>query len=158
MIDRTELANEVVMVSVKLLRWLRAADAAPLLTGPQTSALGVVIHSGRIRMSDLARLEEVSRPTITSTAGQLLDLGLISREADSEDGRVTWLRATDNGLKVFSEGQTRRIAPLADSLSGVSEADQLILLEASRLLTTLLPPLPRSQETKEPLDSRPQHC
>lgn len=140
MTGRADLASEVVMVSAQMLRWLRASDPAPALTGPQASALGVVIHSGGLRMSDLARLEEVSRPTITNTAGQLQGLGLITRNTDDDDGRVSWLRATNRGVKVFEEGQRRRISPLADALASVSEADQSILREACQLLTVLLPP------------------
>lgn len=142
MTDRTELANEVVIVSAKLLRWLRAADRAAALSGPQASALAVILHSGRIRMSDLARLEEVSRPSITNTAGQLEGQGLIQREPDEEDGRVSWLRVTKRGRKVFEEGQARRTAPLADALGQLTEADRLQVLRAARILATCLPPPP----------------
>jgi DNA-binding MarR family transcriptional regulator len=139
MIDHQSLADQVVTASAKLLRWLRAADTAPALSGPQASALGVIIHSGRIRMSDLARIEEVSRPTITSTALQLEERGLVDRERDPGDGRVSWLRASEKGRQVFFEGQARRVAPLAAALGGLSEADRSALLEACRLLSAMLP-------------------
>jgi DNA-binding MarR family transcriptional regulator len=144
MSDTLALADDMVTASAKLLRWLRAADPAPVLTGPQASALGVIIHSGRIRMSDLARIEEVSRPTITNTAGQLQRAGLIDRDADEADGRVCWLRATERGLEVFQTGQKRRIAPLADALDEVSEADRALLRRACRILTAVLPLSPGS--------------
>jgi DNA-binding MarR family transcriptional regulator len=139
MTTSADLANEITTASAKLLRWLRAADPAPAMTGPQASALAVIIHSGRIRMSDLARLEEVSRPAITNTANQLEAQDLISREADQKDGRVSWLQATPKGRKLFANGQGRRVAPLAKAVAELGEADQATLLRACQILTRLLP-------------------
>lgn len=122
----TETADRLTLASVRLTRWLRAADPEPGLSGPQASALAVIVHAGRIRMSDLAALEEVSRPTITRVAGELQALGLIEREADPADGRIGWLSATAAGRARLEEGQARRIAPLAavlDTLSVQERAD-----------------------------------
>lgn len=133
-----ELANRLTLVSVRLTRWLRAADAAATLSGPQASALAVVVHAGRIRMSDLAALEEVSRPTITRVAAELQALGLIERAADPEDARVGWLSATPAGRKRLAEGQARRIAPLAEAVAGLSREERETLGAAAALLERLV--------------------
>lgn len=133
-----ELANRLTLVSVRLTRWLRAADAAATLSGPQASALAVVVHAGRIRMSDLAALEEVSRPTITRVATELQALGLIERAADPGDARVGWLSATPAGRKRLAEGQARRIAPLAKAVAGLSREEQETLGAAAALLERLV--------------------
>lgn len=133
------VANELVTANAKLLRWLRAADSKPALSGPQASALGVIIHADGIRMSDLAGLEEVSRPTITNTAAQLEREGLIDRQSDPTDGRVSWLRATERGRRIFAEGQSRRIAPLASGLAELTDDDRLVLLRSCRIINALLP-------------------
>ena len=134
------LADRLTLSAVRLTRWLRVADPAPRLSGPQASALAVVVHAGRIRMSDLAALEEVSRPTITRVAGELGALGLIDRTVDAQDRRVMWLTATENGRVLLAEGQARRIAPLAEAISQLTPGDRLRLEDGLAVLESLLGP------------------
>lgn len=133
-----ELADRLVTASVLLTRWLRAADPSPRLSGPQASALAVIVHAGRIRMSDLARLEEVAKPTVTRVAGELEALGLISRRSDADDRRVSWLEATARGRRVLAEGQARRIAPLAQALGTLDEQGQAALAAGVETLEGML--------------------
>lgn len=132
------LADRLTLAAVRLTRWLRAADLAPWLSGPQASALAVVVHAGRLRMSDLAAFEEVSRPTITRVAGELQGLGLITRETDPADGRVSWLAASEAGRILLAEGQARRIAPLASAISVLPDDRRAALDEGLAVLENLL--------------------
>ena len=138
------LADRLTLAAVRLTRWLRAADPSPRLSGPQASALAVVVHAGRLRMSDLAAFEEVSRPTITRVAGELQGLGLIDRRADPDDRRVAWLTATDAGRALLAEGQARRTAPLAAAVAALPDARRAALDEGltvlERLLAEAVPP------------------
>lgn len=122
------VADRLTLTAVQLIRWLRAADPSPRLSGPQASALAVVVHGGRLRMSDLAAMEAVSRPTVTRIAAELQAMGLISREPDPSDGRVAWLSATGSGRRVLEEGQARRIAPLAAAIDALPEARRAALV------------------------------
>ncbi|MDO8297157.1 MAG: MarR family transcriptional regulator [Caulobacter sp.] len=133
-----ELADRLTLASMRLTRWLRAVDAAAQLSGPQASAISVVVHSGRIRMSDLARLEEVSRPTITRLAGELQARGLVERQADPDDGRVVWLAPTPEGRRLLAEGQSRRIAPLTAAIERLSAEALADLLAGLAVTETLL--------------------
>lgn len=132
------LADRMTFAAVRLTRWLRAVDPSPRLSGPQASALAVVVHAGRVRMSDLAAFEEVSRPTITRVAADLQVLGLIQREPDPADGRVSWLTATKAGRAVLAEGQARRIAPLAAAVAALSDDERLALAHGLEVLERLL--------------------
>jgi DNA-binding MarR family transcriptional regulator len=69
------LADDLVVSAVRLTRWLKAADSAARLSGPQASALAIIVYAGHITPSDLARLEQVKRPTIARVLGQLTDAG-----------------------------------------------------------------------------------
>ncbi|MBA3050892.1 MAG: MarR family transcriptional regulator [Alphaproteobacteria bacterium] len=138
MTEAHETADRLTLASVRLTRWLRAADPSPTLSGPQASALAVVVHSGRIRMSDLAVFEEVSRPTITRVAGELQALGLIDRAADPADGRIGWLSATAAGRARLADGQARRIAPLAAAVSALPDDRRAALAEGLAVLESLL--------------------
>tara|TARA_R110002051_G_scaffold4294_1_gene22992 strand:- start:735 stop:1193 length:459 start_codon:yes stop_codon:yes gene_type:complete len=132
------LADGLTLDAVRLTRWLRAADPAPTLSGPQASALAVVVHAGRIRMSDLARVEEVSRPTVTRIARELLTLGLIARTIDPADARVSWLTATRSGRARLAAGQARRLEPLVSALDALSPADRSSLVAGAAVLNELI--------------------
>ncbi|MEM8713163.1 MAG: MarR family transcriptional regulator [Planctomycetota bacterium] len=127
------------MQAVKLTRWLRAADTAARLSGPQASALAIIVHAERIRPSELAELEEVKRPTIARTIRQLSDLGLIKRKVDSSDARSAFLIATQKGKTLLEEGQKRRIEPLARAFMGLSPGERLTLEKAARIVEGILP-------------------
>ena len=133
------LAKDLSVMAVRLTRWLRAADTEPALTGPEASALAVIIHSGGIGPSALAELEQVRRPTVSRTVNALVDRGLVAREPDPEDGRAHCLRATEAGLALWQSGQMRRIAPLAERIAELSEPDRArlgALLEILDRITT----------------------
>ena len=133
------LAGRLVTGAVKLTRWLRAADPAPQLSGPQASAMAIIVHAKRIRPSELADLEEVRRPTAARTIGQLSSMKLISRVADPSDARSAFLVATKKGVALFDLGQRRRIKPLANALSKISPDENRTLKHAAAILERLLP-------------------
>lgn len=132
-----DVAFRLITGAVRLTRRLRGEDAGARLTGPQASALAVVVHAGAIRLSDLAALEEVGRPAISKTVAQLEAAGLLRRTPDSTDGRATLLSATLEGLQLFEDGHRRRVAPLATALAGLSTSDQHVLARAAELLDAL---------------------
>ena len=85
------LANDLVLASVKLTRHLRVADKQARMSGPQASALAVIVYAGRIRVSDLAAMEQVRSPTMVQMVNQLEAQGLAVREGDETDRRVSWV-------------------------------------------------------------------
>lgn len=130
-------ADRLVTASVKLTRRLRALDPAPKLSGAQASALAIVIFAKEIKPSALAALEEVKRATMARTIGQLEEKGLIRRNADPEDARSVFLKATPAGLRLFREGQRRRINPLHRALGRLPAADRRVLANALPVLERL---------------------
>ena len=133
------LADLLVTSAVKLTRWLRAVDPSAQLSGPQASALAIIVHARRIRPSELADLEEVKRPTVARTIGQLSSMKLISRVADSADARSAFLVPTKKGETLLADGQRRRIKPLALALSKISPEERETLERAATIPERLLP-------------------
>lgn len=131
------LANDLVLAAIRLTRQLRAADKLAKMSGPQASALAVIVYAGSIRISDLAALEQVRGPTIVQLVNHLEEAGLAERQGDDKDRRVSWVSATLKGKRLLQEGQDRRIAPLAARIEQLSEADRTILLRAITLIQTL---------------------
>ncbi|MFN3946442.1 MAG: MarR family winged helix-turn-helix transcriptional regulator [Allosphingosinicella sp.] len=136
--DHQEDAVRLAGAAARLVRWLRAADPAPRLTGAQASALAVIVHAEGVTPSELARWEEVKRPTVARTLAQLDALGLLERAPSPTDGRAVRLRASDKGRRWFAEGQTRRARPLAQALAALPAEKAARLRGALPLLEQLI--------------------
>ena len=134
------LANELSILSVRLIRWLRAADEGSALTGPLTSALAVIVHSGGIAPSALAELEQVRRPTITRVVDELVARGLVRREPHPTDRRGSIVVATSEGLTLWRTGQLRATAPLAARIENLGPAERKRLEDIIPLLSRLMEP------------------
>jgi DNA-binding MarR family transcriptional regulator len=129
-----QLADSLHSAAIHLLRRLRKVDAATGLSPARLSALSVVVCGGPIRVSDLARAEQVKTPTITPIVAALEEAGLIARTADADDARASILSATSRGQKLMAEGRARRVATLTAQLRALKARDRAILEKAAVLL------------------------
>lgn len=134
------LANELSIMAVRLIRWLRAADERTALTGPHTSAMAVIVHSGGIAPSALAELEQVRRPTITRVVNELVARGLVRREPHPTDKRGSVLVATSEGLALWHTGQLRATAPLAARIETLGPDERHQLEGVMPLLARIMEP------------------
>lgn len=128
------MANTLALLAVKLPRTLRAMDATPELTISESSALGVLVHSGAINLGKLAEYEQVTAASISRTVGVLERRGLVSRAKDAVDGRGSVVQSTLLGTQVFKEGHKRKLAPLVDWLEQLPARDHARLLDVFDLL------------------------
>lgn len=67
-----------------------------------------LVRLGPQRSSVLADAAHVDPSTISRQVTHLVDLGLVQRRADPEDGRATLLVATERGVAVHAQVQERR--------------------------------------------------
>jgi DNA-binding MarR family transcriptional regulator len=132
-----ELADRLHSAAIHLLRRLRRADTDTGLSPARLSALSVVVFGGPMRISDLARAEQVKTPTITPIVAALENDGLITREADEQDARAAVLRATAKGQKLMAEGRARRVATLTAELRKLPATDRDALRRAVAVLQQL---------------------
>jgi DNA-binding MarR family transcriptional regulator len=130
----TRLADELHSASIHLLRRVRRDDESVGLSAARLSALSVVVFGGPIRISALARAEQVRTASMTPLVAALERDGLITRQSDPSDARAVILRATPKGVKLMAEGRARRVANLATELRGLSAADRTALQRAARIL------------------------
>ena len=59
---------------------------------------------------------------------------LVTRKVDAQDGRVTWISATDKGRKLLMKGRAQRVRALAERLQSFSRSDVESLDEAAKLI------------------------
>jgi DNA-binding MarR family transcriptional regulator len=96
-LDETD-ASRLQATFVRLARFVGAQNPSGL---PMTvaSVFAVVAEGAEPTLSALAEIEGVARPTITRVVGDLEQLGLVERIADSADGRVSRVRLTPRGAE-----------------------------------------------------------
>jgi DNA-binding MarR family transcriptional regulator len=137
MADERAIADRLHSAAIHLLRRVRRVDEATGLSGAKLSALSVVVFAGPISLRDLAAAEQVRPPSMTRTVRELELDGLITRETDDSDRRVTRIRATAKGEQLLKQGRGARIKLLADLLRSLDADDLSLLDEASKALERL---------------------
>jgi DNA-binding MarR family transcriptional regulator len=90
-----------------------------------------------MRVTDLARAEQVKPPTMTRIVAALEAEGLVRRRRVSDDARAATLEATPRGVRVMQEGRRRRVARLAAGLERLDPRDLDLLARAAGLIQEL---------------------
>jgi DNA-binding MarR family transcriptional regulator len=122
-----ELAARLRLAVTRLARRLRQQSAEGL-SPSQTSALASIERHGGLTPSELAAVERIQRPTATRVLAALADAGLVTREPDAADRRVTRAAITREGEAVLRRGRSRKNAYLARRLREL-DADEVETLE-----------------------------
>jgi DNA-binding MarR family transcriptional regulator len=143
--DALALADELHSTAIHLLRQLRKEDDATGLSAPRLSALSVVVFGGPVTLGQLARAEQVKPPTMTRIVTGLESDGLVTREGDERDKRLTRIHATPKGQKVLMAGRARRVELLASAVERLGAAELAVLGRATQLLRKLIDSMRRVQ-------------
>jgi len=108
---------------------------------PSRFVLKKVEELGPVRMSELGRHMEISKPYMTCIVDMLIDEGLVERVYDPRDRRVVKIRITGAGRDVLREFTEAVRASIVRRLSSLSSEDVSSLLEsmqdANRILSKL---------------------
>src|SRR5687767_3335486 len=102
--DPAAIADVLHSAAIHLLRTVRREDARSGLSPARLSALSIVVFAGPMRMTDLARAEQVRPPTMTSIVAGLEQDGLVRRRMDAADARATRIEATARGVRLMHAG------------------------------------------------------
>jgi DNA-binding MarR family transcriptional regulator len=129
-----ELAFQLHSAVLHLMRRIRHEDDALGLSAPRLSALSTVAFGEPRTLGEMARMEQVTPPTMTRMVASLEREGLVTRKADRSDKRVIWVEATAKGRRLIEQGRTARVAFLAGHLAGLTAEERRVLAEASELM------------------------
>jgi len=124
------VADALHSATIHLLRGIREEDERTGIGPARLSALSVLVFAGPMRLTELARLEQVKPPTMTKVITGLEAVGLVRRRADPADARAVRLEATARGTKLLQEGRRRRVDRLAAALRALT-ADEVNVLAAA---------------------------
>jgi DNA-binding MarR family transcriptional regulator len=139
------LADQLHSAAIHLLRHLRKEDDASGISAPRLSALSVVVFGGPVTLGQLARAEQVKPPTMTRIVTGLENDGLVRREGDKRDRRLTRIHATPKGQKVLVAGRARRVELLAREVERLGATELAELGRGAQLLRELIDSMRRAQ-------------
>ncbi len=132
-----QLAEELRLVIGRLARRLRQQTPGGL-TPSQRSVLTTLEQGGPMRMGELARVENVSAPSITGIVDRLEDRRLAARVPDPDDARSTLVQITDEALRIMADSRRQRSIFLAERVARLDPEERSILTEALPLLDRLI--------------------
>ncbi|MGH9347623.1 MAG: MarR family winged helix-turn-helix transcriptional regulator [Vicinamibacterales bacterium] len=135
--QRTAVADALHSAAIHLLRGVRKEDARTGVGPARLSALSVLVFAGPMRLTELARIEQVRPPTMTKVVAGLEAAGLVRRRADAGDARAVRLEATARGTKLLLEGRRRRVARLASALQPLTFDELDVLARAAALVESV---------------------
>jgi len=132
-----ELAARLRLVVTRLARRLRQESSSGL-SPSLTAALSTLERHGPLTPSELAARERVQRPTATRILAGLDAAGLIVREPDPSDGRVTRVRVTPAARTLLRRLRGRKTAYLARRMRRLTPEELVTLEQAAAILERLL--------------------
>jgi DNA-binding MarR family transcriptional regulator len=134
---QTELAARLRLVVGRLHRRIRI-DGRESIPPLQLSALASVEQHGPLRLSELARREAVTAPTMSRVLAALDEQGLVIRTADPQDARGVLISLSDGGAARLAEVRSHRTALVARRLARLDEDQRRTLADALPALEALL--------------------
>src|SRR5437899_3335947 len=117
------LAASLRLAVMRLARRLRQQSEADV-TPSMLSALSTIERHGPMTLSELAAHERVQPPTVTTILGRLESTGLVAKDTDLDDRRVTWVSLTAEGRRFVEAERSKKTAYLARRLARLGAADR----------------------------------
>ena len=130
--DQLAIAHELERVSLWARRGMPARMSSTSIT-----TLDSLEYSGPMRITDLAELQGVTQPGMTTLVNRLAAEGYAERFPDPTDGRATLVRITPAGRQVLTERHAARSAAISAAISRLPAEHQQALSAAAEALHAL---------------------
>lgn len=142
MIDETsaeDLATgaELLSLIARLNRWATSEAGLPIPTA-QARLLVHIADAGRTRISDLARIDHCSQPTMTNQVQRLEAAGLVARASDPADARASLIFTTAAGDALIADVRANRAGTVSPLLARLDPSDRERLSDAVDVLRALV--------------------
>jgi DNA-binding MarR family transcriptional regulator len=137
----------------RLSRQFNASARHEGLTPTQASVLGLIAFRESMSLTDVATLEGLNPTMVSRVIGRLDELGLIVRQANAADLRVTFVSLTPEGKATHKRVKEQKGQVIADGLDRLDDSDQASIMAALPALEALsgaLAPRPRPGAADQP--------
>ncbi len=130
-------AHELQVAVMRLARRMRAERGDHGLTLTQLAVLATLSRHGQMSPSDLAAHERVQPPSMTRTINGLVDLGLVERSPDPDDGRQVRVDLTDEGRTLLAQDRAQREEWLSRQMADLTPEERATMKKAASILDRL---------------------
>jgi DNA-binding MarR family transcriptional regulator len=125
----------------RVIAWLRQSREPAGLSASGLSALSRLDALGSLRVTELAELEQLTQPGMTTLINRLEGAGLAAREPDPTDGRAVRVRITSAGIQRVVQNRDARAARLLERIAQLTDEEQGALIDALPALRAFAVPL-----------------
>lgn len=108
------------------------------LTGPQGMIMGILNHSGKMKISDLSKKMGLSNSTVSGIIDRLEKQGLAERKRSDEDRRVVYVNVTEKFKKNFEDNFKNIQYEIEEIIKKTPPQDIQDILKGLRLLDQLI--------------------
>lgn len=141
-VDAQSEARDLLHAVMELMREIaaelrRSSPTQPPLAPAQYGTLRR-IAGGPCTLSELARYQAVSLPTVSKSVDALVRRGWVERWIDETDRRQTLVRLTEAGHAKVADVKGRAAALVAARLTRLSSSEREQLVAATELLTRIV--------------------
>ena len=128
----SQLANDLRLACMRISRRVRFESDAEL--APHQFSVLARLDGAERTPAELAAIERVSAPSMTRTTSCLVELGLIARTPDPNDGRQVILSLTPAGRTTLGRVREQRDAWMIERFASLSPEDLRALNVAASIL------------------------
>lgn len=132
-----ELAARLRVAVTRLNRRLRQESLSGV-SPSQEAALGTINRLGSPTLGELAQAEQVQPPTMTRVVATMEAAGLVVREGDAGDRRVTRVRLTRQGRATLERIRSLKNAYLARQIGRLTAPERTRACALAALLEQLI--------------------
>ena len=92
----------------------------------------------RVKVSDLSDALGLPRPGVTRTVKEMEAKGYLTKSASPDDGRVTYITATEAGRQLWDKYDTQYFSELLPALQDIPEEDAACMIRTIETLYQVL--------------------
>jgi DNA-binding MarR family transcriptional regulator len=134
-----EIDRDLRAVRQILRQPLEAEIARGGLTGPQQSAMHVLVKANGLSLKDLSKELGLAHSTVSGIVDRLQKQGLVERQADEADLRLSKLVVTQQVRKFLRDTlPSLEMHPLAEALSTATQTERQAIVQGVRALRRVL--------------------
>jgi DNA-binding MarR family transcriptional regulator len=135
--DQIDYVSQQLLPGAGLLVRLLVREVGGELSRTEIGLLST-LSGGPRRITELAELEGLAQPTMTSLVKQLEQQGLVHRDRQADDGRVVLVHLTDNGAAALEDYRARARELLGIYLAEIPDEQVEALAGATEALAQLV--------------------
>jgi DNA-binding MarR family transcriptional regulator len=135
--DQIDYVSQQLVPGAGLLVRLLVRQLGDELSRTEASLLST-LSGGPRRITELAELEGLAQPTMTSLVKQLEQQGLVRRDRQADDGRVVLVHLTDIGAGALEDYRARARELLGTYLAKIPDEDVEALAGATDAIAQLV--------------------